>query len=257
MPTALITGASAGLGAEFARQLAAAGNDLILVARSADRLAEQAEKLHAEYGVTVDVLPADLADAAARSRVELWLSEKPVDVLVNNAGFGTTGRFADVDIERLQTQVDLHVSAVLRLTHAALPGMLERGDGTIINVSSIAGILPQSGATYGASKAWVIAFSEGLASVLADRGVTIQALCPGFTHTEFHQRSGDDKSKIPSRLWLNAEQVVRESLADAAAGKVVSIPSKRWKAIVVALKLMPPGLRRKLGGKLAARRGRT
>lgn len=257
MPTALITGATAGIGAEFARQLATSGHDLVVVARDKQRLNALSEELSAKHGVRVEVLSADLSDAAQRAEVEQRLRTDPVDLLINNAGFGTAGTFTEVDVERLQSQLDVNVTSVLRLTHAAVPGMLARGSGGVINVSSVAGFFPATGAAYGASKAWVIAFTEGLNATLAPKGVRLMALCPGFTHTEFHDRSGDDKTKIPSVLWLDADRVVRESLEHLARGKVISVPGKRWKAIVTAGRLIPPPVSRALGAQLSKRRGRT
>lgn len=257
MPTALITGASAGLGAEFAKQLAARGYDVVLVARTRERLEAVAAQLRGAHGVAAHVLPADLGDADQRREVEQWLQENPVDLLVNNAGFGLNGSFTEVSAERLTEQLEVNVTAVLRLTRAALPGMLERGSGSIINVSSFAGFFPASGAAYGATKAWVTAFSEGLAASVAGRGVRVLALAPGFTHTEFHDRAGDSSDRGPRMMWLTAERVVRECLADLDRGKGVSVPGKRWKALLGLVRLLPPPARRWVGAKVAAQRGRT
>lgn len=256
-PVALITGATAGIGAEFARQLAAAGHDLVVVARDASRLNALATDLSDQHGVQVEVLPADLADAESRLAVERRLAESPVDLLINNAGFGTNGSFTAVEVEHLQSQLDVNVTSVLRLTKAAVGGMVVRGSGAVINVASVAGFFPATGAAYGASKAWVIAFSEGMSVSLAPHGVRVLVLCPGFTRTEFHARSGDDTSKIPGALWLDADRVVRECLADLAKGRTVSVPGKRWKAIVGVGRLIPSPVRRAVGGKIAAGRNRT
>ena len=242
MTAALVTGATAGIGLEFARQLAARGDDLVLVARDAARLASVAAELEASYGVAVEVLPADLTSLDELARVEARLADRarPVDVLVNNAGFGLKERFLDNPIDVEQAQQDVLVRAVLRLTHAALDGMVERGRGGVINVSSVAAFLPRG--TYSAAKAWVNSFSAWAHNEYAAQGVTVMALCPGFVKTEFHQRLGVDRdASAPKPLWLEADRLVREALADFDRGRAMSIPSKRYKTIVTATRLMPRG----------------
>ena len=239
MTTALVTGATAGIGAAFARQLAALGRDLVLVARDEARLESRAQQLRS-YGVRVQVLPADLATTDGCAVVEQRLAEG-VDLLVNNAGIGTGGAFSDVDLATEERQLDLNVRAVLRLTHAALGPMLERGSGQVVNVSSVAGFTPGSrSATYSASKAWVTCFSEGLGLQYRDRGVQVMALCPGFTRTEFHARAQMDTSGVPARLWLDPEPVVRVALHDLERGRAVSVPGRQYKAVVLATRLLPP-----------------
>lgn len=238
MPTALITGGSAGLGAEFARQLAAVGHDLVLVARDEQRLQEFAGSLNCE----VEVLPADLAtdDGCDRVAERIAAATRPIDLLVNNAGIGTYQRFGRAPLDAEERQLDLNVRAVLRLSHAAVRAMAERGRGRILNVSSVAGFVPRGGnATYSASKAWVTMFSEALAIQLAGTGVTVTAVCPGFTHTEFHERANADMSHVPNGMWLDAADVVREGLADTFAGKPLSVPSRRYKALVGTARALP------------------
>ena len=240
MPTSLVTGATAGIGHEFARHLAARGDDLVLVARDTARLEEVAADLRSTYGVRTEVLAADLTDREQLATVEARLADRdrPVDLLVNNAGFGLKGAFLDNDIDTEQRQQDILVRAVLRLSHAALGGMVERGRGGVINVSSVAAFLPRG--TYSAAKAWVNSFSAWAHNEYADRGVTVMALCPGFVKTEFHQRLGVDReSTAPKVLWLEADRLVRDALVDFQRGRATSIPSKRYKAIVTAARLVP------------------
>lgn len=253
MPTALITGASAGLGAEFARQLARRRADLILVARSRDVLEELAEEIRTEHGVAVEVLVADLAEEADVERVAARLRDAgdPVDLLVNNAGFGLPLHFADNDIDDEVRHLRVHVEASMRLMHAALQTMRGRG-GRIINVASVAGFISRS--TYSACKAWLIGFSRWANAEYARDRVTVTALCPGFTHTSFHERMGlpVGEEGVPPIMWLQAQDVVRIGLRDAALGKAVSVPSLRYKAIVAVTGLLPRSLT-----SAVARRGRV
>src|SRR5208337_4393018 len=174
-----------------------------------------------------------LTDAADREKVADRLAGG-VRVLVNNAGFGTSGEFWKTDPALLQAQLDVNVTAVMHLTRAALPAMLDAGAGTVINVASVAGLVPGRGSTYSASKAWVISFSEGLAVGLQGTGVGVHAVCPGYVHTEFHARAGIDMAKSPSFMWLEVDDVVNQSLADIARGKGLSIPGLPYKALIAA-----------------------
>jgi hypothetical protein len=237
--TALITGPTAGIGRALADKLARDGYDLVLVARDEARLKETATEISTRTGVACEVLAADLTDPEQLAVVERRLKDKdrPVEVLVNNAGFGQTRPFWANTIEQEERQFDLLVRVVLRLTHAAVLPMIERGSGAVINVSSVSGFLQRG--SYSAHKAWVTNFSEGLAIELHAKGVAVMALCPGFVHTEFHQRMGMDKTIIPSFMWLNADEVVEAAWADLMRGKAVSIPSLRYKLVVAAARYTP------------------
>ncbi|RJK94289.1 SDR family NAD(P)-dependent oxidoreductase [Vallicoccus soli] len=251
--TALVTGASAGLGAELARQLAAQGTGLVLVARDRGRLDALAADLRSRHAVAVEVLPADLVDPDGLAAVESRLRDagEPVDLLVNNAGLGVREGFVEGDLRDHERLLDLNVRAVLRLSGAAVPDMRARRRGTVLNVSSVAGWLPFG--TYGASKAWVTTFTEGLAAELRGSGVTATALCPGYVVTEFHDRMGVRRSGPPF-LWLRAEDVAAGGLADAARGRVVSVPTLRYKVAATLLQATPrPLLRRALTARVTGR----
>lgn len=251
MARALITGASTGLGAEYARQLAARGDDLVLVARDEAALTELAHELRTRDGVAVEVLAADLLDGEALARVvaRLQQDEAPVDILVNNAGFGLSLRFERNDVEDEVRHLRLHNEVPLRLTHAALPGMLARRRGAIVNIASVAAFLPRS--TYSACKRWLVEFSRWANGAYRSRGVTATAVCPGYTHTEFHARLGlpPGQEGVPGWMWLEAADVVAESLRDIDAGKALSVPSKRYKAIVTLLKIVPPDVAARFGAR--------
>ncbi|UNB51868.1 SDR family oxidoreductase [Mycolicibacterium sp. YH-1] len=255
-PVAMITGPTSGLGAGFARRYATDGYDLILVARDVERLELLAAELHDVAGAHVEVLPADLAVEADRAKVAERLS-RGVRILVNNAGFGTSGEFWSADLAVLQSQLDVNVTAVMALTHAALPPMLADGAGTVINVASVAGLLPGRGSTYSASKAWVIAFSEGLANGLGGTGVGVHALCPGFVRTEFHERAGIDMAGTPSILWLEVNDVVRDTLAGVAKGQVVIVPGLQYKLLTTGGRMVPRNLVRAMTKVVGRGRGRT
>ena len=239
---ALVTGPTAGIGLEFARQLAARGHDLVLVARNEERLEAVAAELRTTYGVTAEVLAADLTDRTMLARVEARLAnaEQPVDLLVNNAGFGLKDRFLDNTVEQEQAHLDVLVVAVMRLSHAALGPMVARGRGGVINVSSVAAFLPRG--TYSAAKAWVNSFGAWAATEYAPQGVRVMTLCPGFTRTEFHERMDVGRGSAPSFMWLDVDDLVTEALHDFDRGRSLSIPSKRYKAVAALTRAVPRGV---------------
>lgn len=241
---ALITGATAGIGAAFARRLAADGHHLVLVARDAARLADVAAKLTGRYGHEVETLPADLSTDDGCAAVERRLTEgNPIELLVNNAGISLNKPFLHSNAEDEARLLRLNVHAVMRLTLAALRGMTERRRGAVINVSSVAGfgaVMP--GSTYSASKAWVTNFSESVGQSARPFGVRVMALCPGYTRTEFHDRAGINMSKTPSWMWLQADDVVSEALRDLRKGRLVSIPAWKYKLAVAGLRHAPQRL---------------
>jgi len=244
---ALVTGASSGIGAAFARELATRGWDLIIVARRADRLAQLSRELEMSGGIRVEVLPADLTvDADLAKVAERIAGAEHLELLVNNAGFGTRGKFFETDLEGQLRMHRLHVIATLHLTHAALPGMVARGRGNVINVSSVAAFGNTPGnVSYCATKTWMNSFTETLALELKAAGspVRVQALCPGFTYTEFHDVVKVDRSLIPRGWWMPAEKVVEASLDGLERDKLIVVPGLRYKLLVLLLRLTPRTLR--------------
>ena len=254
MATALVTGGTAGIGLEFARQLAEKGHDLVLVARDRARLENVSDELQRTYKVHAEILVADLSDRAQVGKVAQRLTDeaRPIDLLVNNAGYGLGHGFLENEVEVEEQLFDVLCRAVLVLSHAAATGMKERGHGAIINVSSVSGFVAMG--TYSAAKSWVTVFSEGLATELSGTGVTVTALCPGFTHTEFHDRARLNMSRLPDIAWLEVSRLVRDCLSDVNKGRVVSVPGPQYKMLVAALRFLPRGAVRGSSG--AVHRGR-
>ena len=242
-PVALVTGASAGLGAAYARRLAQQGFDLILVARRLARLEAFAAELRALHGVEAYPLPADLTRDADLDAVQRRIAqEERLEFVLNNAGFGRTGRFYETPLEDLDAMHRLHVMATLRLSHAALRVMTARGKGALVNVSSVAAFVCRPGSvSYYCTKAWINAFTEGLYLDLrqARSPVRVQALCPGYTVTEFHDVMGFDRKRISAGWWTPADQVVDASLAGLRRNQLFVVPGWRYKVIVALLRLLP------------------
>lgn len=253
---ALVTGASSGIGRAMAVQLAAAGTDLVVVARDAARLTDVAESVRAEHGVTCEILVCDLADRSALAAVErrIEATEDPIDLLVNNAGLGFGGPFADLDRDDATFVVDVNVVALQRLTQAAAASFSDRGSGAILNVGSLAGdAVGANSATYNATKAFVTSLGQSVAAELAGSGVTITTLLPGFTRTEFQQRSGTDVSDVPRLLWQSAEAVAAAGLAGAAAGSIEVVPSRRYRAFRAVNRVLPGAVKRRAAMNVARR----
>lgn len=252
--TALVTGASAGIGASFARTLAADGHDLLLVARRADRLTDLATDLTGRHGVRVEIFAADLTDPAAPRAVMGHAREQgmDVDVLINNAGMSSSTAFADSAWPALAGEIQLMVTAVTELTHLAAPGMKQRGYGRIVNLSSLAAFSPPGESLlYSGIKSYVLQMSQSLDMELKPHGVHVTALCPGFTHTEFHQEMGtaDAAAKLPKILWQDADDVVREGWAAVNAGKPVCVPGNVNKVLSHMNRPVPFRLQYALGRK--------
>jgi short-subunit dehydrogenase len=253
MGLAVVTGGTSGIGAAFARNLAARGYDLVLVARSADRLQSMATELRA-IGSTVEVISADLSDRDDVSRVAARLEDpdRPIDMLVNNAGFGVHAALTDPDLTEHDRGFEVMMRAVLVLSGAAARGMLPRGTGAIVNVSSTAGFITMG--SYSAMKAWVTSYTEGLAVELRGTGITVTALCPGWVRTEFHDRAGIKKSSIPDVMWLEADPLVRAALRDVDRGKVISIPTLRYRTLIWLARHAPKSAIRSISGAISSDR---
>ena len=252
-PVALITGASSGIGEAFARRLASEGSDLVIVARRVERLEELAQELRDAHDVDVEVLPADLSAVHDLERVEERLRDPQrwISLLINNAGYGTGGPFWKSPFEREAGQVAVNVVALHRLTHAALGPMVERSRGAIINVSSVAGFQPIAfSTTYSAAKAFVTTFSEALHEELRGTGVRVQALCPGFVHTEFQEAAGRDEPPIPDFAWLDMDLVINSSLSALQRNQALCIPGVGYKALVHTTRVAPRGTVRRVAGAL-------
>lgn len=237
--TALITGPTAGIGNSFARHLAKRGSNLVLVSRDTARLEALASELEQKYRITVEVITADLTTREGMNHVAERLTESssPVDLLVNNAGASLAGWFGSTDIVDEDRHLDLLVRAPMHLMDAAIKAMTGRGHGQIINVASVAAFTPRG--TYSAHKAWLVNLSQWAHIQYADAGITVQALCPGFTRTEFHQRMQADISNIPRWMWLKSDTVVRGSLRDLKRGKAISVPSVRYKILAFLSRYAP------------------
>jgi short-subunit dehydrogenase len=246
-PIALVTGATAGIGAAFAELLARENHDLVIVARDLPRLNSRAEEWRTRYNVEVEVIQADLSRDEDIRRLELRLQNisRPVDVLINNAGFGINKSFTTSDVAEEIALLDVLVTAPMRLMHAVLPPMKERNSGIIINVSSVAGWI--AGGTYSAAKSYLTVLSESLHTELRDTKIRVHALCPGFTRTEFHQRGKMKMGAVPQSFWLSAEEVVSDAWKAALDGKAVSVPGAQYKVLSFISRFAPRPLVRKVG----------
>jgi short-subunit dehydrogenase len=248
MPTALVTGASAGIGAAFAEALAARGSDLVLVARDTARLDQLAARLKSQHRIASEVLTADLTTDDGVGAVEARLRE-PVDLLVNNAGFGTVGKFAELPLDAELREIQLNVVALVRLCRAALEVMIERGSGGIINVASVAAFQPTPrNATYGATKAYVRSFSHSLHEEARGTGVRVTVLCPGFTKTEFQERAGIDSSGVPGFMWQSAEEVAEAGLQANDRNRAECVPGILNRVSASLSDAVPPSLSRRMAG---------
>jgi len=244
---ALVTGASSGIGRAFAERLARDAWDLVLVARRRERLDELAARLSDTHGRRVDVLPADLTRSEGLAPVEERIAKEPtLELVVNNAGFGTAGPFAELDCDAEEEEVRLNVLALVRLTHAALTAFRSRGHGSVVNVSSLAGFQPATyNATYGATKAFVNSFTQAVAEELRGSGIKLQLLCPGFTRTEFQEVAGVPTDRIPGFAWMTPESVVDASIEGLRRGELIVIPGRGNKVMGAVMRLLPAAVARR------------
>lgn len=247
MATALVTGATAGIGAAYSKLLAKNGFDLVLVARDKKRLTDTAKSLSKEFGIKSEILVADLTKPTQLTKVEKRLASKikPIEVLINNAGFGINKSFLDSDIDAEQQLLDVLVTAPMRLTHSVLPLMKQRNSGTIVNISSVASWI--AGGTYSAAKSYLTVFTESLHTELRGTKINISALCPGFTRTEFHQRGRMKMTGLPNFMWLSADKVVAQSWRAAKSGKAISIPGWQYLILSSISRFGPRPLVRRIG----------
>ena len=242
---ALVTGATSGIGESFTRLLASHNYNVVLVARDLPRLNERAAALEAKFAISTHVIQADLATDDGCLRIEKYIQDNQIDVLINNAGFGTNKAFTMSTLDIEQQLLDVLVRTPMRLMHVALPSMKQRNNGIIINVSSVAGYI--AGGTYSASKSYLTVLSESLNTELSATNVKVSALCPGFTRTEFHQRGKMSMKGLPNFLWLNADRLVEQSWRDALKGKAVSVPGWQYKLLVFVVHTVPRSIVRKIG----------
>jgi short-subunit dehydrogenase len=248
---ALVTGATAGIGESFSRLLAANRYNIVLVARDLPRLQERAKALEEKFGVKTHVIQADLATDEGCLKVEQYISENQIDVLINNAGFGTNKAFTMSTLEIEQQLLDVLVRTPMRLMHVALPLMKQRNNGVVINVSSVAGYI--AGGTYSASKSYLTVLSESLHTELAGTNVKVSALCPGFTRTEFHQRGKMSMKGLPNFMWLSSDYLVEQSWKDAMKGGAVSVPGWQYKLLLFIVNAIPRSIVRKVGMNMRAK----
>ena len=247
MATALITGATAGIGESFSRLLASKGFDLVIVARDQERLQQRAESLRNQYNIQVEILRADLNEESdiARVRERLLATQAPIEVLINNAGFGIKDSFLTSSLEDELRLLRVLSEVPMQLMHTVLPAMVARNSGTIINVSSVASFI--AGGSYSAAKSWLTVMSEALHTELSNTQVKVSALCPGFTHTEFHQRGRMKMDRLPEFMWLNSDRVVENAWNVSQAGGAISVPGGQYKLLTFLARYLPRPIVRKLG----------